>query len=241
MTEVVSDRSASLIVNAVLKDLGLVSTTHPSKIFDRRKITRARKKRRTDLIDMEMETKDFIISGIHFDGKRDKTLALEKTECTHHENYYGREEHIVITAEPEFRYLGHVSPTSGNANSISSSILSLLKDIPGENFNNICILEKPIQWFICLLPTNELPLRCLIHQLDRKTMDPKGFIGITKKLLDECEQMPAELPSVDLDGLSDDRKHICELALFSIPKCRNSHTVNNGIRELKVPNINFED
>lgn len=49
-------------------------------------------------------------------------------------------------------------------------------------------LQKPLQWLICLLHCNELPLRALIQHLDGKTAGPGQFKGPIGKLLDDCEK-----------------------------------------------------
>lgn len=72
-------------------------------------------------------------------------------------------------------------------------------------------LKKPVQWFICLLHANELPLRHLMQQLDGNTSDPRGFTGTIGKLLDKCDQINfqpinVELPSIDYNELSTDQK-----------------------------------
>lgn len=51
-------------------------------------------------------------------------------------------------------------------------------------------LHKPLQWLICLLHCNELPLRALIQHLDGKTAGPGQFKGPIGNLLDDCEKQP---------------------------------------------------
>ena len=38
-------------------------------------------------------------------------------------------------------------------------------------------LERPVQWLVCLLHANELPLRHLIEKLDGGTTGPNVFSG----------------------------------------------------------------
>lgn len=239
----VSDRSASLITNAVLKDLGLITKEDTTKIIDRSKIRRERKKCRTGLI--KQKTDDELPSsfGIYFDGRKDRTLVFEKTESSQRTKSV-TEEHIVILAEPGSKYMGHVSPENGTAKSIKDSITKFLKDSLGDDLSTIDVigcdgtvvntgfkngvirqielsLGKPVQWFICLLHANELPLRHLVQQLDGKTNDPRGFTGTIGKLLDRCEQMAvvdfekihAEFPVVNIDELSTDQKYLYEMCI----------------------------
>lgn len=51
-------------------------------------------------------------------------------------------------------------------------------------------LDKSLQWLVCLLHCNELPLRALLLHLDGKTAGPSQFKGPIGKLLDGCEKLP---------------------------------------------------
>lgn len=84
-------------------------------------------------------------------------------------------------------------------------------------------LGKSVHWFICLLHTNELPLRHLIQQIDVKINDPKGFAGPIGKQLNKCEEMPVvpfqklkadvDFPTVNINDLSTDQKYLHEICL----------------------------
>ena len=93
------------------------------------------------------------------------------------------EEHYVIVGEPSGFYLSHVTPDNGSGIKIAKAIFAVMKDTPlekklkiigsdstavmtGKNSGCIASLEallgRPLQWAICLLHLNELPLRhCL--------------------------------------------------------------------------------
>ncbi|CAG4960190.1 unnamed protein product [Parnassius apollo] len=64
----------------------------------------------------------------------------------------------------------------------------------GNKAGIICLLEKklhrPLQWLVCLLHTNELPLRHLFEHLDGKTTGPRSFTGVIGKALKGCENLP---------------------------------------------------
>ncbi|KAK4881795.1 hypothetical protein RN001_005114 [Aquatica leii] len=49
-------------------------------------------------------------------------------------------------------------------------------------------LHRPLQWIICLLHLNELPLRHLFAKLDGTTTGPNTYSGAIGKLLDDCEK-----------------------------------------------------
>src|SRR6218665_335153 len=50
--------------------------------------------------------------------------------------------------------------------------------------------EHPLQWLVCLLHANALPLRHLFEALDGATTDPRGFPGSIGKRLVTCSEQP---------------------------------------------------
>ena len=72
----VSDRAAAGIASAVLQDVGVIHKDDVSKVIDRNKVRRERCKRRLDLNTEVNNT----ITGLYFDGRKDKTMTLVK-EC----------------------------------------------------------------------------------------------------------------------------------------------------------------
>jgi hypothetical protein len=92
-------------------------------------------------------------------------------------------------------------------------------------------LRKPLQWLICLLHANELPLRHLIQSLDGRTSGPQGFTGPIGKQLQECENLPiveyqniaVEIQSDNRSDLSTDQKYLLEIhQAVSIGFCKPS-------------------
>lgn len=87
----------------------------------------------------------------------------------------------------------------------------------------IAILEKhlnrPLQWFVCLLHCNELPLRHLFSNLDGGTKGPNTFAGSIGKMLEKCldykveafEPISSELPEIDTNLLSTDQKYLYQM------------------------------
>lgn len=51
-------------------------------------------------------------------------------------------------------------------------------------------LNKPVQWLVCQLHANELPLRHLIKHLDGPTTGPRGFLGPIGVAIQSCETLP---------------------------------------------------
>ena len=100
--------------------------------------------------------------------------------------------------EPDSIFLGHVVPYSGHGVSIAVAIFRFLKArgwendviIVGSDGTNVNVgnakgfilyLEKllghPIEWNVCLLHANELPLRAHFAFYDGKTAGPPSFQG----------------------------------------------------------------
>ena len=78
-------------------------------------------------------------------------------------------------------------------------------------------LGRPVHWFICMLHSNELPLRHLMQNLDDVTHGP-AFSGVIGKALVNCEVREIvnyesialeNCPSIDDVELSIDQKNIC--------------------------------
>ena len=226
----VSDRTGARLASAYAQDLGLIDSSSSPHVVDRSKIRRQRKKMRTTLCAKKDE---FLVRSIYFDGRKDQTRQGSKFVC---------EEHVTILSEPNSRYLGHISPVSGAARHISDGIMQFMREnnvdtssvaivgCDGTSVNTgpkggvIRLLEealdRPMQWFVCLLHMNELPLRHLIRHVDGVTQGPSGFSGPIGKLLKTCEnksvvsfkRIPIQLPKMDSD-LSCDQKYLYEICL----------------------------
>ena len=233
----VSDRSAADIASAVLQDFGLVTADDSLNVIDPSKVRRERKKKRKQL--QSKQTPEDIC-GIYFDGRKDKTMVNIQDSGKHYRRTV-TEEHYSLLQEPGSSYLGHVTPNSGTAKDIKSSITNFLSlnniaadklvavGCDGTNVNTgknggvIRLLEvefnKPLQWLICQLHCNELPLRHLLESLDGPTSGPRAFSGPIGKALSRCEQLPisefekieVNLPEVNINELSTDQKYLWEI------------------------------
>lgn len=236
----VSDRAAAMIASAVLQDVGIVSKNDRSKVIDRCKIRRARKKKRLSVV-QNVRRKKLNVKGIYFDGRKDKTIHYISLGSKLHRKVVV-EEHIALVKEPGSEYLGHVSPTTGSAKDIKDCLLAFLEDKvdtsslvaigcdgtvvnTGRKNGVIAYIERhlgrPLQWFICMLHANELPLRHLLQYLDGSTTGPRGFSGEIGKSLQSCENVSivnfqpieVELPYVDYETISSDQKYLYEMCL----------------------------
>ena len=140
------------------------------------------------------------------------------------------EEHIVMTGEPGEYYLSHFCTIDKKGSSIADGIYSVIKGTDlEENLTVIgtdgavtmtCInkdyirkleeaLQRPLQWVVCLLHTNELSLRRIFVELDRSTQSSDAFAGpIGKKLDSNVSKWPVvafkSIPNPHFSVLSND-------------------------------------
>ena len=177
----IPDRAASTLSSALLRDLEIVSPEKTQMLIDKSKVRRERFKQRRALQSSDCALASKSMQGLYFDSRKDKTLIqVTELDGKRHQRTI-REENISIVSEPESKYFDHVTPGSGKAKDIASEILSLLnkrsvdtKQIVAIGCDSTAVntgikggvvrlleklFKKPIQWFICLLHINELPLR----------------------------------------------------------------------------------
>ena len=129
-----------------------------------------------------------------FYGKKDNTLSATQKGSKISKTII-KEEHYTILGEPGSKYLGHVTPKSGAAESISNKIIDFLGDNVSEIEAIGCdgtvintgrkhgviarveqVLGRPVRWLVCPLHANEIPLRHLIMALDGKSTGPSSFM-----------------------------------------------------------------
>lgn len=206
----ISDRAGAAIVSATLQDVGIISQSNVSNVVDRNKIRRERTKART-ILSSQSVLKDYDRGqfGLYFDGRKDRTLYLEDNR-----REVKIEEHVSLVKEPGSVYIGHVSLNSGKAQIIGKHIVNFLScvendidvtkmvaigcdgtsvntGVKGGVIRNMeLILKRPLQWFVCQLHANELPLRHLFTHVDGTTTGPRSFTGEIGKLLSGCEKLP---------------------------------------------------
>jgi len=222
-----SDRSAAAIGNALLQDVGLISQENKQMVLDRNKVRRERARSRS------AESKVTEIRALFFDGKKDRTMTMVDGS-----RKIVQEEHITLIQEPESVFLGHSAPMNGSSQEIENSFFQLLSP----NLNNVLAigcdgtaintgstggviarlearLRHSVHWIICLLHTNELPLRHLFNAIDGKTSGPNCFTGETGKALSNCENLPVvafesiPVPQIAFDSkqLSNDQSYLLQM------------------------------
>lgn len=234
----ISNRATAALVTSSLIDVGLITKNETKLITDKNKIVREKRKTQTVLKKLAETCGNNEYQGIYFDGRKDNTVIQVKKGFKYYRQTV-REEHISLVSEPKSKYVGHVTPISGQSSDIANSIYEfLLKEHP-QSVGNINVIgcdgtavntgwkggiirrleEKfnhPLQWVICLLHLNELPLRNMFQFLDGTTSGPNSYKGCIGKQLLECENLPVvkyksiecDLPSVPISDLSKDQKYL---------------------------------
>lgn len=173
----ISDRAAASLATAVLIDVGFITKENQSFVIDKNKVHRERLNLRKGL-QRDMHQSPKAIASIYFDGRQDTTLV----KVNRNGKWYGDTtvDHYVLVEEPGGNYLTHVTPSSGRRIDIANSIVTVIRELDANdsilaigcdstNANTGCkggvihhlevALRHPVNRFICLLHTSELPLR----------------------------------------------------------------------------------
>ena len=194
----VSDRAGAAIASAVLKDFGVIDDGNLADDIDRSKLRRERQKYRQKLRDDE-ECNFEIVDAIYVEGRKDVTLTTIETEDSRFYPKVETEEHYAVVGEPGELYLTHLSVEDGKGTTIGQALYKVIENtdlqntlstigsdagtpiMTGKHHGSIATLEellqRPLQWAICLLHTNELPLRHVFKHLDGVSASPDSFSG----------------------------------------------------------------
>jgi hypothetical protein len=210
----ISDRAASALATGLLRDVGIVTAEDKTKDVDRFKIRRARRKRQKEAKKNRKEQAQHGLKCLGFDGKKDKKtrVMIERNVGGVLKERQGTAtvDHYTFVEEPGGSFLDFISVEAGNATGkgIAKEVTDLVRSYnseetliavctDGTNVNTgwkigaIAELErnlgKPLQWLICLLHGNELPLRHVFDELDGGfgTSGPNSFKGDIGKTLTE--------------------------------------------------------
>ena len=144
------------------------------------------------------------MNALCFVARKDTTQMIVQGPNNKHNRSVQLEERYTAVSGPGTYYLSHFSPEDGKGRTIAKKLFDLFKDtelelklaIAGANGtasmtgkHNGCLrgleelLNKPLQWIVCLLYTIELPLRVVFGVLDGSSSSPDTFVGpIGKKL-----------------------------------------------------------
>lgn len=201
----VSSTATAAIATATLLDFQVISADDTQMTVDTNKVHRAKATLQEDLRkEAAARAANAGISCIFFDGRRDWTLAYsDKDGSDQRHPCFRKEEHYTVVSEPGGNYLFHFTPneaTKGStaAEQIAKSFVTwmrehgvdkTLKCIGGDSTNTNTgiwggvfhqvemMLGRPLNWLVCGLHINELPLRHLIVGLDGRTCSDTGFTG----------------------------------------------------------------
>lgn len=107
-------------------------------------------------------------------------------------------------------------------------------------------LGRPLQWFVCLLHTNELPLRHLFQTLDGPTTGANTFSGPIGQAIKSCELLPVvkfqpislgeELPALSTEVIADLSRD--QQYLYNIVQAIRSGTVSDDFAQQKPGPLN---
>lgn len=237
------DNEVAAIASAALQDAGFITRDDKSKVIDRKKISRQRDLYRRQA--QEEDAKVFQVQplrGTYFDGKLDRNTKVKVETGSKIRVVTRKEDHYVLVAMPEEFYLGHVEPKTGEGRVIGEAIVTHIttKKYDTTNFSTVgcdgtpintgpyngvirCIEEyfgRPLQWIICQLHGNELPLRHVILKFDGPTSGAKKFSGVLGKQLDivltltvsRFKKIEVDLPEMDSALLSTDQRYMLDMA-----------------------------
>ena len=245
-----SDRAGAAIASATLKAFEIVTEEDKRYVVDKSKLRRERQKYREEIRNNEQELFE-LMDSIFVDGRKDATMTMVDLNG----NYYRPtdiEEHYVIVGEPNGFYFSHVMPEDGTGYKIATSVYSTIKVaaleqklkivgsdgtavMTGKSKGFIALLEtllgRLLQWVICLLHLNELPLRHVFQNLDGVISGPDVFSGPIGRQLNgavskwkvvkfKSIRNPkfSVIPNSLMDDLSSDHY---QLTGFALPSCWN--------------------
>ena len=196
----ISDRATAALATALLISIGKVSKSDTNGVITRSMIRSAREKYRKTVEILS----DKPISAVYFDGRKDETRnkAVDESGVMRYNKI--KEEHYVLTSEPDGTYMTHIAPTKGTAKCISDAVYAAMETMKvtdsieligsdststmsgavggAQHFLEVRLNRNLFRVF-CLLHTNELPLRNLFTKLDGKTSGKDSFKGPIGKAL----------------------------------------------------------
>ena len=101
------------VINGFMYDIGRISESDRSNIIDRNVVQKQRK-----LYHENNAPNTTSLSGLYFDGKKDKTLHKDVTKRI--------EEHVTLVNEPDNQYILHTIPANSTGESVAASIIESL-------------------------------------------------------------------------------------------------------------------
>ena len=213
-----SNRAVADIATAVLMDYGVIDPEDAFLAVDPKKVHRARNSGREKSKEVfKQEWEEEPVTGIAFDGKKDKTLTFETDENGKRFSRIKMESHLTVVSEPKGEFITSMSHNKIEDDEIKGAELEakLLLDYTEENKmqddlelaagdstatnsgrkNGVMrrlekALERNLMRVLCALHTNELPLRHLFEAIDGKTSGKESWTGPLGKMLTNVLDLP---------------------------------------------------
>lgn len=211
----VSQRTLANIISSYAVDMGLATKQDPRLLVDHRNVGREQEKQMARItLNAEEWLRNSGIDAFQFDGKDEVAKALVTLECGTKVVRHVKEDHITLT-DAQGEFLMHFTREKVEgvkaARVIAIQIVTFLRNFgidttlkmigaDSTNVNTGCkegaivilerLLGKRLVWSICMLHTNELPLRHLITELDGPTGSANTLTGPVGKLLPITQSLP---------------------------------------------------
>jgi hypothetical protein len=214
----IPNRALADIATAALLDYGVIDPEDPSLAVDPKKVHRARQRGREKSKDIfKQEWEEEPVTGIGFDGKKDKTLTFETDENGKRFSRIKMESHLTVVSEPKGEFITSLSHNKIEDDEIKGAELEakLLLDYTEESKmqDNLELgscdstntnsgrktgvmrrleeaLKRNLMRVFCALHTNELPLRHLFEAIDGKTSGKESWTGPIGKMLSNVMNFP---------------------------------------------------
>ena len=150
------------------------------------------------------------------------------------------EELLALIQEPQSEYIGHFAASTGSSQFLFNGIIYYcasnqlsLDDVAAIGCDDTAVntghkggvlkrledhLNKPLQWLVCLLHTNELPLRQLMKKLDGGTSGPEEWwfnreAACWMRIVGRCSFRSSQVPEITIDekDLSSNQKYLLSI------------------------------
>ena len=196
----VSDKAGAAVASATLTAFGIVTEEDKRYVVNRSKLRRENTVKKSEYrTEIRIKKQELFesVDSIFVEGRKDASMTMVEVNGNYHRQTV-IEEHYVNVGEPNGFYLSHVMPEDETGYKIATSVYSAIKDtalvqkfkivgseriavMTGKSKGFIASLKtligRPLQWVICLLHLNKLPLRHIFQNFDGVTSGPDSFSG----------------------------------------------------------------